>query len=133
MHRDVWAVTLRWSFVWPGITTNHLYATVRGRRVLVRRAVAWREGVIVQIRQECIDRCERLQLPPGKLAFQIDYWPPDDKRKHDPSGLTKLTEDSVFAAFQTDDEAIWSTTSTRHEPDGCPRLVVEIRAMRETT
>lgn len=55
---------LLWSLPYPPCTTNHMYATVRsGRRVLKAIARNWRDGIIATIRDGGQPR-----TPPGLVS-----------------------------------------------------------------
>lgn len=120
-----------WTFPWPAVTTNHLYEGMGRHRRLTPKAAAWRDEAILIIRQWHAARRLPLQLPDGKLRFELRFWPPRDGRKHDPSNLLKLSEDSVFAAFLVDDGRIWESCSRRQDRSDTPRVVVTVEPLME--
>jgi Holliday junction resolvase RusA-like endonuclease len=80
-------------------STNRLYATVRGRRVKTREAIAYAEAVFLLTRA-AVTAAGEVPLPP--FALRLDVWVPD-LRRHDLSNLVKCCEDAVFAAIGWDD------------------------------
>lgn len=93
-----------WTIPWPvGISTNSLYVHTRRGVRLSERARAWRDEVIVIVRQS--DRYAE-GLPAGKLALTLRTWDPADGRRHDGDNLCKLASDSICAAYGIDDSRI---------------------------
>jgi len=125
-----------WRYSWvlwfpTGATVNSLYVRTRRGYRLSDPAAAWRDQVIVHIRQGFIGRRLPLNLPPGPLAFFLDAYPPDH-RVRDDDNLVKLARDSVMAAFGTVDTRIRHSESTMHDPyPANPRLLVSLRPWDE--
>ena len=83
-------------------TTNHLYATVRGRRVKSARAREY-EALCAAAVREAIEPTEPLPLPPFCLVMHL--WTPD-RRPRDLDGCLKAPIDNVFRVLKTPDYPI---------------------------
>jgi hypothetical protein len=122
-----------WNLPYPvGVSTNHLYQGLGRGRTLTKAARAWRDTVILHIRQQAIDGKEKLELPPGNLAIWIDAWPPNDHRIHDAGNLEKFTTDSVMAAFGEKDERIRECHTQRLARSDRPSMHVMVMRSRIT-
>lgn len=108
-----------WEFRWPtGVTANHLYERSRTGVRLSARARAWRDEVVVIVRQS------GQQLPEGKLAFLLRFSPPNRLRR-DADNLLKLAQDAVCAGLGIDDSRFVATVAFRREPSKThPRIEV---------
>lgn len=126
-----------WTFPWPvGVSVNHMYLpnSNHGRR-LTPEAQAYRDLVILTIRQDLIDDGARLELPSGDLAISLDIHPPNARRA-DGDNFFKTICDSVAAAFAIDDSRFSEHHAVRFPPSKTPRLVVWVtraRTMEEKT
>ena len=79
-------------------TTNHLYCTVRGRRVLSAQAKAYKRSVDLACQQQNSGHVV------GEIALKMYVYPPDNRRR-DLSNVIKITEDSLTEAGVWEDDS----------------------------
>jgi Holliday junction resolvase RusA-like endonuclease len=110
-----------WVLPFPPINGNVNHQWVYfGRGVYLRPEVrAWRDEVIILLRQA------GQPLPSGPLAFELRYYPPDNRRR-DGDGILKGVCDTVFAAFFDDDWRVYDHRVIREAKEKPGRLVVTI-------
>ena len=75
-------------------SVNHLYATVRGRRVLSAKGRTYHARVLYEARRQIGATWETLT---GRLGIKITLHPPD-RRRRDISNCVKIIEDSMTKA-----------------------------------
>ena len=105
---------------WPP-SINHLYATVRGCRILSTKGRDYHKtigDIILPIKST-------YNMPwLGRLSIQLDYYPPT-KRKYDWDGFIKCLQDGLqkAQAFK-DDEQIDEGQGCKHDSKGKPGYVI---------
>lgn len=112
-------------------TTNHLYATYRGRRI---KSEAGREYEVLCAAavREAVEPTEPLPLPPFALVMHL-YTP--DRRPRDLDGCLKAPIDNVFRALKTtdyriDDSMIEEMHVYKHLDRERPRLEMVLSQFR---
>lgn len=117
-------MTLVWTFSYPsGVSVNHIYRpNGRGGRILTDAARAFRDEIILTIRQSATAGGTARGLPEGDLSFSLDIHPPTHRRQ-DGDNWLKLICDSVAAAFSIDDSRFSEHHVVRFPPTNEPRLV----------
>lgn len=103
-------------------TSNHLYATVRGRRVLSRKAKDYVSRVAL-----AVYRAGSPSMPAGaRLAVELDVYPPD-RRKRDIANTEKIVTDAlVKCGILWDDSLIDRWVIRRMERVEGGKIVVRI-------
>lgn len=104
-------------------STNHLYATVRGRRVKTKEATDYAEhvGEVVWLWKQLHGEPP---LPPYRLVIQL-Y--PATRRRIDASNGIKCLEDGLFAGLKGNDRTVLEVTCRIEERDPLnPRAVVTL-------
>ena len=86
-----------WRFCWPHVTVNHQYIHTRRGTRLSDRAAAFRDAVIVTVRQS------EERVGEGPLVATVRFAP---EQATDVDNPIKLLSDSVCAGLGIDDSAI---------------------------
>ena len=113
-------------------STNNLYATVRGRRVLSAKATQYKRDVGMIILQSS----HRLRLherrysdqDPFRLTAHIYFKTP---RKRDLDGAIKILQDAIFEALGRDDRCVDELHIYRCIDKEQPRAVVSVEAIQQ--
>lgn len=117
---------IRVELPWPP-STNHAYATVRGRRVKTREAKEYAKIVAAWMNTPAGRKARDAWSRDTRFRVRLEAHPPD-RRRRDLANLEKIAVDAAFAWLQLDDSKIDHLELTRlppDRPDG--RIVLEIR------
>lgn len=81
-------------------STNHLFATVKGRRIKSAAYKAWLTAAGWEIRARCIP------MTVGPVAVQIEVERPAGNRRRDVDNLIKPTLDAMVSAQAIEDDSL---------------------------
>jgi len=86
-------------------SANHYYRHVGPRTLISRGGRAFREGVALRL------KAARVQPLSGRLAVQVDIYPPDERRR-DIDNIQKALLDALQhgGAFHDDSQVVWLLT-----------------------
>jgi crossover junction endodeoxyribonuclease RusA len=104
---------------------NHLWRRVGSRTLISREGRRFRKDVMaivaaMDIRPLC-----------GKLAVQIEVFPPDGRRRDLDNCLKSLLDALEKAGAYHDDSQITDLRATKHKPEPGGRVVVTIRPVED--
>lgn len=97
---------------------NHLYSTVRGRRVLSREGRQYKDSVAI--------RARACRVMPGTLKVNVDVYRP--RRAGDLDNTLKALLDSLTGLVWLDDSQIGEIHARRFEDKLNPRVELEVEA-----
>lgn len=117
-------------FDWPTVSANNTYATVTNRagatrRIVSAKAQAWRDGVILTVRQS------GQPCPAGDLQIALYGWPSDNRRR-DVDNISKPLQDSIALAWGIDDKRFKRVAATLGAASVQPYLEVYVWPFSET-
>lgn len=117
---------IRVELPWPP-STNHAYATVRGRRVKTREATAYAQIVAAWMNTPAGRKAKEVWNGDTRFHVRLEAYPPD-RRRRDLGNLEKVAVDAAFAWLHLDDSCIDDLHIVRLDPDRPDgRIVLEIR------
>lgn len=101
--------------------TNHLYATVRGRRVLSKRGRDYKEEA------GWLALTARLERHSGPVAVTVRLYRP--QRTGDVDGALKVLLDSLTGILYNDDSQVEELHAYRYDDKANPRAEVVVEAL----
>lgn len=117
---------IRVELPWPP-STNHAYATIRGRRVKTKEARDYAKIVAAWLNTPAGRRARETWNGDTRFRVRLEAHPPD-RRRRDLANLEKIAVDAAFAWLQQDDSRIDHLELVRLDPDRpAGRIVLEIR------
>ena len=104
---------------------NHMYPTVRGRRVLSSAGQRFKASVVALV----LAQGRPAKPLAGRLRVEVHVYPPD-RRRRDLSNLIKAVEDSLTAAgVWVDDEQVDHLTVVRREVVAGGKVEVHVESL----